>query len=145
MIFSMKSFNGGESYMGEPLKASHTEWFKRAEEDMLVTRHLLIEGMGHLTAAALLQQAVERYLKGYLLSKGWRLKKTHDLEYLITEAIARDNAFDPYLDIRRRLTEYYLETRYPPIVMSDLTLDEVKSSLKEAEQLVSLIITKTSP
>jgi hypothetical protein len=43
--------------MGEPHNALHAEWFKRAEEDMLVTRHLLAEGMGHLTAAALLQQA----------------------------------------------------------------------------------------
>ena len=34
----------------------------------------------------LLQEAVERFLKGYLISKGWQLTKIHDLGALIAEA-----------------------------------------------------------
>ncbi len=129
--------------MGESLQSAAEAWFKRAEEDVRVARHLLEQGFGHLTAASLLQQAVERYLKGYLLSTGWALKKTHDLEQLITEAIARDPDFRPYLEICRLLTEYYTETRYPPIDYSDLTPEEVAASLSEAERLIELVLRKS--
>lgn len=130
--------------MSKHNKPIATPWFERAEEDLKVARHLLAEKFGHLTAASLLQQAAERYLKGYLLTTGWSLKKTHDLEQLITEAISRDADFSPFLEICRRLTEYYIETRYPPIMMSDLTSEEIKTSLDESEQLIALIIRKTT-
>jgi len=119
-------------------------WFERADEDLKVARHLLDQGFALLTAASLLQQAVERYLKGYLLSTGWVLKKTHDLELLITEAASRDADFQPFLDICRQLTEYYTETRYPPIVNSDLTPEEVEASLQHAERLIELIVRKSA-
>jgi len=122
-----------------------TAWFERADEDITVARHLLSQGFGLLTAASLLQQAVERYLKGYLLAIGWELKKTHDLELLISEVIARDKDFQSFLEVCRRLTEYYTETRYPPIVYSDLTPEEVTSSLREAELLIDLIRRKSAP
>ena len=125
----------------QPIAAA---WFERADEDLKVVRHLLAQGFGHFTAASLLQQAVERYLKGYLLSTGWALKKTHDLEQLITEAISRDADFRPFLEVCRQLTEYYSETHYPPIVNSDLTPEEVEASLQHAERLIELIVRKSA-
>ena len=125
----------------QPIAAA---WFERADEDLKVVRHLLAQGFGHFTAASLLQQAVERYLKDYLLSTGWALKKTHDLEQLITEAISRDADFRPFLEVCRQLTEHYTETRYPPIVNSDLTPEEVEASLQHAERLIELIVRKSA-
>ncbi|MGD2248907.1 MAG: HEPN domain-containing protein, partial [Candidatus Methanofastidiosia archaeon] len=40
-----------------------------------------------------IQQAVEKYLKGYLIYKGWKLKKIHDIETLIIEAVKFDAEF----------------------------------------------------
>ena len=49
-----------------------------------------------LTAAGieLLQEAVERYLKGYLIAKGWSLVRTHDLERLLKEAYPGEDLTD---------------------------------------------------
>ncbi len=130
--------------MDESGQSIAAAWFERANEDLRVARHLLEQGFGHLTAASLLQQAIERYLKGYLLSVGWVLKKTHDIELLITEAASRDTAFQPFLDLGRQLTEYYTETRYPPIVNSGLTPEEIKATLPQVERLIELIVRKSA-
>ena len=62
------------------------DWFYLAK-DRLHAVDVLWKADG-LTASGieLLQEAAERYLKGYLIAKGWRLIKTHDLEKLVVEA-----------------------------------------------------------
>ena len=55
------------------------DWFDKASKDLRRVEILLatedVEGAGfHL------QQAAEKYLKGYLLGKGWPLRRIHDLE-----------------------------------------------------------------
>lgn len=58
-------------------------WFKKAEHDLEALNDVL-KGSGHPdVAGVLLQQCVEKYLKGYLISKGWKLVKTHDLSWVI--------------------------------------------------------------
>lgn len=39
-------------------------------------------------AGFFLQQALEKYLKAFLLSQGWKLKKVHTLQSLLDEAAA---------------------------------------------------------
>ena len=73
------------------------DWFEKASRDLRRVEVLLadddIEGAGfHL------QQAAEKYLKGYLLGRGWPLKRTHDLEVLVNEAMTHDDRFEKYLD-----------------------------------------------
>ena len=48
------------------------EWFQRAEQDFEAARHLLVEPGSNFSipASVLLQQAVEKYLKGFLLAHG---------------------------------------------------------------------------
>jgi len=54
-----------------------------------------------------LQQAVEKYLKGYLLSQGWELQRIHNLEALLNEAIR----FAPGLEGFRELCEEATSTQ----------------------------------
>ena len=57
------------------------DWLALAEKDLLrVTRSL--RDKDPELAAFYLQQAVEKFLKAYLLSKGWKLRRIHDLEAL---------------------------------------------------------------
>jgi hypothetical protein len=42
-----------------------------------------------------------------------KLRKIHDIETLITEAVRFNAEFQEYLDLGRRLTAYYYEERYP--------------------------------
>jgi HEPN domain-containing protein len=68
-----------------------------------------------LTASGLelLQEAVERYLKGLLIAKGWKLIKTHDLVTLVAEAGRFDPRFDKYRPFAQELTDDFFAQHYP--------------------------------
>ena len=90
-----------------------------------------------------IQQAVEKYLKGYLLSRGWALVKTHDIELLINTAKDFDPEFNEYLDLGRFLTDAYMGERYPPTRSSNFSTDEVQQFEGDATSLVDLIFSKS--
>ncbi len=110
------------------------DWFKKAEEDLKAAEILLKEeSLG--IAGFLLQQAVEKYLKGYLLSRGWKLKRIHDLVDLLNEVVTYDKSFDIYRSTCQQITEYYTEERYPFLDTSELTRDEIETALNEVKSL----------
>ena len=92
-----------------------------------------------------IQQAIEKYLKGYLLSQSWPLRRIHDLEVLIQEAITRDNDFSPFLSSCQKITEYYIESRYTLGIYTTLTNKSLKRDLETVRQLVILIHQKILP
>lgn len=113
------------------------EWFLHGEHDLQSSRILLAQGGHSDTIAVLLQQAAENYLKGYLLTRGWRLRKTHDLELLVSEAAAFDDSFQQFLDFARLLSALYLEERYPPGPPREYSRDEMARLLAQTETLAS--------
>jgi HEPN domain-containing protein len=116
-----------------------SEWFAKAKEDLRAAEILLTHDGPLGIVAFLVQQSVEKYLKGYLLSTGWSFERVHDLETLIGEASARDAEFAPFLGACQRITEYYIEGRYPIGLASALTRDEITTSLEDARQLARLV------
>lgn len=77
------------------------DWFKKGEVDLQTVEILLAHG-GDLEIAAMhVQQAIEKFLKGHLLSKGWKLKKTHDLVELLDYAVEYNSELNDF----RRLCE----------------------------------------
>ncbi len=59
------------------------------------------------------QEAAEKYLKAYLISKGWELKRTHDIVELLEYCSDYDNDFDQLVEAGRILNDYIVEGRYP--------------------------------
>lgn len=60
------------------------EWFEKAKHD-LATVELIIRESGYAdTAAVLLQQSAEKYLKGFLINEGQKLIKTHVSKVLVS-------------------------------------------------------------
>jgi len=67
------------------------DWLRIAEKDLGRVEHLL--GIKDPEAAGFfLQQAVEKFLKAFLLSKGWELERIHDLEALLNAALVYDSS-----------------------------------------------------
>jgi len=90
------------------------DWLRKAEADLRrVGRRLRERDIED--AAVHLQQALEKFLKGFLLARGWSLKKTHDLEALLDEAIRHDATLDRYRPLVQAVTGYYLPARYPSL------------------------------
>ena len=124
--------------MNENNKIKAGEWFEKAKHD-LATVELIIRESGYAdTAAILLQQAAEKYLKGYLIGKGWKLVKTHDLKQLLNEAVKYDERLEKYYDLLERLTRYYAEVQYPfsKVLVS---LEEVKENYEAVKELLKII------
>ena len=137
--------------------SSSMEWLVRGEHDLQSARLLLQQDGPTDTIAILLQQAVEKHLKGYLLSRGWKLRRTHDLEVLVSEAVSHDKAFEPFLqdlypaglygdvqiydddDLARVLSACYIEARYPPGPPREYPKKEMTNMLGETEQLIARI------
>ncbi|MBC7227145.1 MAG: HEPN domain-containing protein [Thermoflexales bacterium] len=115
------------------------DWFAQGDLDLQAAEILLTLGGPLPIVAFHLQQAVEKYLKGFLLSTGWTLRRIHDLELLLQDAIDRDEDFAPFLPFCQRATEYYLETRYPLGIQSPLEEDALKQDLDTARELIALI------
>ena len=89
------------------------DWFAFAEERLRGADVLRqSEGVNALGIEAL-QEAMERYLKGFLIAKGWALVKTHDLERLVKEASQFDNRFAAFQPFANELTEDFFEQHYP--------------------------------
>jgi HEPN domain-containing protein len=116
------------------------DWFRIGDKELERAKNLL--NFGDLEGAGFnIQQALEKYLKGYLLSKEWELRRIHNLESLLNEAILYDPSFEEFRTACQKITQYYVEERYPFVVTSELTRDEIKESLATAERIIAKINT----
>ena len=116
------------------------DWFDKARRDIGRVENLLRAGDDLEDAGFHLQQAVEKYLKGYLLSKGWKLERTHDLVDLLNSAVKHEPFFEQFRTVFQQVTEYYIEERYPSLVYSRLTKEEIREGLGKAKELASKIL-----
>jgi HEPN domain-containing protein len=120
------------------------EWFAQGNLDIQAVEILLSQSGPLEIVAFHLQQAVEKYLKGFLLASGWSLRRIHDLEILLQEAIARDADFAAFLPSCQRITEYYIETRYPMGFSTPLLPDTLEDDLRILYALIALIREKVA-
>jgi len=92
----------------------------------------------------LLQEAVERYLKAYLISKNWRLVRTHDLNRLMAEAVKFNPRFATFSDFAQSLTEQFWEQHYPGGDLSEVGADYPELR-QQAGELVAFIYASIPP
>jgi len=89
-------------------------WIEKADEDLNFARASLKEGLEFYPQICfLLQQAVEKYLKAYIVANELDFQKIHDLGRLIKICGKKDSEFNQYFDKVVDLSTYYIETRYP--------------------------------
>jgi HEPN domain-containing protein len=112
-----------------------TDWLRIAEKDLGRVEHLL-DVKDAEAAGFFLQQAVEKFLKAFLLSKGWELERIHDLEALLNAALVHDSSLESFRVVCQKITGFYFVERYPFIVEAGLTEDDVSESLEEVKGLI---------
>ena len=115
------------------------DWFEKGNLDLRRTE-ILLENDDPEGAAFHLQQAVEKYLKGYLIGKGWKLKRIHDLEDLLDHVLDYDKDFEVYRSLCQEVTEYYTEERYPFFVSSKLHKDEIMLKMQQVKELIEKLL-----
>ena len=114
----------------EGLKAGAMEWFERGNHD-IETAQLLYDAQGYTDVIAYhLQQTIEKYLKGYLVFRGQRPPRTHELDVLLN-LVSKFGAdlYAPFIGLCEKATRYYFEERYPPGAPVEYSREEVKVDL----------------
>ena len=94
-------------------EANPQDWFLLAAERLHAADVLYAESGSTLTGIEVLHEAVERYLKGFLIAKGWRLRKVHDLTLLNDEVKKFEPRFAAFDDLCESLTEQFWAQHYP--------------------------------
>lgn len=99
--------------LGKTDESNPADWFAFAAERLLAADVLSRHDGTSASSVEALQEAAERYLKGFLITKGWTLKRTHDLKVLVKDAAAFVPEFIGFLDLAERLTAEFFEQHYP--------------------------------
>src|SRR6266446_2085150 len=99
--------------LGKTDESNPAHWFAFAAERLLAADVLSRHDGTSASSVEALQEATERYLKGFLIAKGWALKRTHDLKVLVKDAAVLVPEFIHFLDLADRLTAEFFEQHYP--------------------------------
>lgn len=104
------------------------EWLDFVEKDFGRATRALQENDPEI-AGFFVQQAVEKFLKAFLLSKGWKLVRTHNLVALLDEAAAHDATLNPFRLVCHDISLFYLDSRYPATLTGGWSEQDVRYSL----------------
>lgn len=112
-----------------------SDWLRVARQDWHRIHVMLADGDGE-GAGLFLQQALEKYLKAFLLGHGWKLKRIHTLHSLLDEAMGIEPGLVPFRPVCERISGFYLAERYPGLGGEVLGAEEVRTELPSARALI---------
>jgi len=111
------------------------DWLRIAQKDLKRVSRLLRDHDPEM-AGFCLQQAVEKFFKAFLLSRGWRLRRTHSLEALLDDALAYEPSLEEFRPACQKITAFYFVERYPFVVEAGPTEDDVRLGMEETKGLI---------
>lgn len=117
------------------------EWLKKASEDEQTAKLLLKEGGLPNPICFLSQQAVEKYLKAFLVTKQRKFPKIHTLDKLLKLCIAQDSSFNELEDDVIFLSDFYVATRYPGDYPT-FSMKDAKEAYEAALRVKDLVLGK---
>jgi HEPN domain-containing protein len=106
---------------------------------------MLLDSHDPALAGFCLEQAVEKFLKAFLLSKGWILRRVHNLEAFLDDAIVYDPSLEAFRDVCQKITAYYSIERYPYVLDSGITEEDVRTSRQQVTALIDKLRTMVGP
>lgn len=115
------------------------EWFLKGDKDLDEAKFLFENRRPLENVAYFVHQSIEKYLKGFLISRGWELEKIHDLVRLIREAYRFDESFEKFIPAMEKITDFYIESRYPIGYEVEYTAEEIEEAIETADSIHELI------
>jgi HEPN domain-containing protein len=119
-----------------------SSWMNKAEKDLLTAKHeLSFSDVVTESVCFHCQQAVEKYLKAYLVFLGIPFTKTHEIGELISKCENKDKEISEFKEEADKLTDYAIEIRYPDD-WYEPTLNEAKEAFTIAPKIKEFIRNK---
>ena len=122
---------------------SYLKWIKKAENDLKTAKdELATENPATDTICFHAQQAVEKFLKAFLVFHNKPFRKTHNLAELLVLCSEIDEEFKnlPIEEISK-LTYYAVDLRYAE-EFYEPTLEEAQEAIKIAEKVKEFVLKK---
>ncbi|MBI4723338.1 MAG: HEPN domain-containing protein [Candidatus Stahlbacteria bacterium] len=117
-------------------------WLDKADKDLKAVEHELSFPQEEILRDIVCfhcQQAVEKYLKGFLIYHKTEFLRTHDIKYLLEKCAIIDKDF-AYLEIKE-LSSFAVEVRYPDdLYIPDM--GEVNFYYELTKRIKELVLTK---
>ena len=126
------SLEKADSSMSDEVDAISRQWLERAREDLSAARQL--NGLPAISAFHS-QQAVEKSIKAVLVMHQVDFPKSHDIRMLLN--LLAETGTEPEEQESaglESLTQFAVETRYPPDVVHE---EDAKEALDSAERLLA--------
>ena len=119
-------------------------WLTKARNDWSVARKIMAsDGVETDAAAFHCQQAVEKLLKAFLVSREIQFRRIHDLRLLLDHCLAGDYAFASIRDVVEPLTIYAATFRYPG--PADPSMEDVTEALAVVERVWDFVTQRLDP
>lgn len=120
------------------------DWIKIANQDLALAQIIFqdIDEAYSAYACFLCEQAVEKYLKAFLIKHKGKVEqkdKTHRLLYLANQCKKYNLDLQNYQIDLITLTELYTPTRYPGIIKGKLLKEDAKEAIKSAKKVIKHI------
>lgn len=119
------------------------KWFNKANNDLTAAKYIL--SMPDQLADIICfhsQQAVEKYLKGFLAFHKLEIPRTHELEELISLCGEIDSEFSGLYEISSELSSYAVDIRYPMEGNYDVTIEEAHRAIEIADKIKIFVLNK---
>lgn len=115
-------------------------WLIKAQHD-LATARKLAQDPGPLLDTAIYhcQQAAEKAVKGFLACHDQTVVKTHDVRFLVNQALAFEPGFEEWLEAAECVTPYATAYRYPDEVLEP-EKGEFETARAAASGLVAFVL-----
>jgi len=101
------------------------DWKEKARKDWERIKRNLKEGDCE-AAGFFFQQALEKYLKAFLLERNWELRKIHNLTTLLDYAVEHFSRLEEFRALCERITDYYFVERYQQLAIPELTSEDIE-------------------
>ena len=123
-----------------PVPEEVRSWLSKASSDLLSARILVEQSPLVLGPAAFhCQQAAEKTLKAFLVSRSVPFDRVHSLVYLVDLCEAKEPRFSSTREAAENLSPYAVEIRYPGDV-PEISRDEARQALAAAEAVMDLVL-----
>ena len=119
-------------------------WIRKAERDLLTAKHELSFPDAVTESICFhCQQAVEKFLKAYLVFLCISFTKTHEIGELITDCENKDKEISAFKEESDKLTDYAIGVRYPEEPLEP-ALEEAKEAFETAKKIKRFVLSKLS-
>lgn len=116
------------------------EWIEKADEDFEFALVNFREEKRFFAQICFhFQQATEKYLKAYIISRDLEFRKIHELPMLLKICLSKDPSFDELEEECEFLNTFYVETRYPVHWPTHFSREETEKAFQAVKAIQSFV------